>query len=178
MDCSFPIGEQLDALTRLARRLMHDDGSATRRLAWRELMDRAAAHFHVREKVVLETFRQAGWKGMNSDALAAHLQLKRALAALCICPPGEPDFGELLQRFNEAVAHQRGADELWIVPALRMITTGDQRRAICEEIEQLYDTLVPPASHYLDSEHLAEDAAVVLSSLAGGGDGRGAPMPS
>src|SRR5205085_6766026 len=96
MHCSLLIGHQIEALRQLAQCLRGAAGDPRDQLAWRELRDRAAAHFHMREQIVLPALQRRGWKGLNSEALAAHMDLKRALAALCICAPGEPDFDRVL----------------------------------------------------------------------------------
>jgi len=174
MDCSLLIGRQLETLHLLAVALDANEGDPAGLLACRELRDRAAAHFQVREQSVLPALQRQGWKGLKSEALAAHMELKRALAALCICAPGDKDFPEALRTFRHALAQQRLADELWIVPTLRRITSVEERRAMCEQIEQLHDALVPPAEHYLAAAAaglhppgtaLVEDATLVLRSL-------------
>ncbi len=172
MDCSLLIGEQLTALRRLAESLHACSGDAADLLACRELRDRAAAHVQVREQVLLPVLRNGGWKGLNSEALAAHMDLKRALAALCICTPGDADFAQALRTFGNALSQQRLADELWIVPSLRQLTTVDERRDLCDDIERLHDTLVPPPGHYITSDVAAKpgsglllEATVVLNSL-------------
>ncbi|MED5618920.1 hypothetical protein [Ideonella sp. BN130291] len=174
MDCSLLIGHQLEALHRLTQALQDAEGDALDQQAWRELRDRAAAHFHMREQIVLPALQRRGWKGLNSEALAAHMELKRALAALCICSPGEPDFDRVLAGFADRLAQQRLADELWTVPTLRRLMSAEERRLMCEEIEQLQDTMVPPQEHYLWSAArgdggpgttVVEDASLVLRSL-------------
>jgi hypothetical protein len=165
MDCSHLLGEQLDALDRLVRILAQAGPGAARRAAWREVLDRASAHFHVREQIVNAAFRHAGWRGLDGDAQAAHLEMRRALAALCICEPGDADFDGFLERFADALAHQRVVDEDVVVPALRALLSREDRRQLCELIETMQDALVPPPSHYLGGETLVDDAAVVLTSL-------------
>lgn len=172
MDCSILIGRQLEALTGLAHSLARTDGTAASSIAYRELRDRAAAHCQVREQIVLPALQRGGWKGLNNEALAAHMELKRALAALCICKPGDGDFSPVLRNFSNALEQQRLADKLWIVPSLRRLTSEADRRRLCEEIEQLYESLIPPPEHYAEvsafrkpGEAMVEDATVVLSSL-------------
>ena len=177
MDCSVLLGEQLEALRELADGLLDGPSDPTRLLNCRELKDRAAAHCQVREKVVLPVLRQRGWSDANSEAMAAHLELKRTLAALCICAPGEDDFAHALQQFAAALERQRQADAQWLVPALRLLTTVDERRLVCEQVEQWQEALVPPPEHYLATAPLPDrpgaallaDAALVLKSL---GDAR------
>lgn len=172
MDCSLLIGRQLDALNELTRTLAHAAGDTGARIACRELRDRAAAHCQVREQIVLPALQRGRWRGLNNEALAAHMELKRALAALCICEPGDADFPGVLRGFADALEQQRLADKLWIVPALRRLTTEAERRHLCEEIERLYDAAVPPPDHYLEmvphprpGQAMVDDAAVVLASL-------------
>jgi hypothetical protein len=165
MDCSHLLGEQLDALDRLVRVLAQTPPGASQRAAWREVLDRASAHFHVREQIVNAAFRHAGWRGLDGDAQAAHLELRRALAALCICEPGDTDFEGFLARFAQALASQREVDETVVVPALRALLSREDRRQLCELIETMQEALVPPPSHYLDGESLVDDAALVLTSL-------------
>jgi hypothetical protein len=174
MDCSILIGHQLQALHLLAQGLTGAQGDPRSQLACREVRDRAAAHFQVREQIVLPALQRRGWKGLTSEALAAHMDLKRALAALCICSPGDADFDQVLADFINGLAQQRLADELWVVPTLRRVMTTEERRLMCEEIERLQDALVPPPEHYLWSAAnartrlhtaLVEDASLVLRSL-------------
>ena len=172
MDCSLLIDRQLDALSGLAHTLADAGGNTGDRIASREMRDRAAAHFQVREQIVLPALRRGGWRGLNNEALAAHVELKRALAALCICEPGDDDFPRVLHGFAEALEQQRLADKLWIVPTLRRVTGEAERRQLCEEIERLYDATIPPADHYLEvfpqrkpGQAVIEDAAVVLGSF-------------
>jgi len=179
MDCSLLIGQQLDALGDLAKSLGEPGrGDAACHVLYRELRDRAAAHCQVREQIVLPVLQRSRWKGLSSEALAAHMDLKRTLAALCIVGPGEPDFARMLALFQEAVAQQRLADELWLMPSLREVSTVEQRRLMCNEIERLQESLIPPADHYLvtgvegkPGSGLVEDATVVLTLL--GSDIRG-----
>jgi hypothetical protein len=167
------MGRQLHALKELASALRHArGGSSTNRIAYRELRDRAAAHFQAREQFVLPALQRGRWKGLNNEALAAHVELKRALAALCICEPGDADFPSLLRHFAAAVAQQQQADRRWIIPALRRLTTEAERHHLCTEIERLYASLIPPPEHYLETvphrrpgNALVEDATVVLGSL-------------
>jgi hypothetical protein len=173
MDCSLLIGQQLDALGDLARSLAEPGRmDAAGHVLYRELRDRASAHCQVREQIVLPVLQRSRWKGLTSEALAAHMDLKRALAALCIIGPAEPDFPRMLALFQDAVAQQRLADDLWLMPSLRQVSTVEQRRLMCVEIERLQESLIPPADHYLITgvegklgAGLVEDAAVVLGLL-------------
>jgi hypothetical protein len=172
MDCSLLIGRQLDELDVLSSALEHAEGGTGDLIVCRELRDRAAAHFQVREQIVLPALQRGGWKGLNNEALAAHVELKRLLAALCICEPGHGDFTRLLRNFRSALEQQRLADKEWIVPSLRRSTGETERRRLCEEIERLHEALVPPREHYLGvAEHrkpgvaVLQDAAIVLGSI-------------
>lgn len=172
MDCSVLMGSQLVALKGLAGALQRGQGLTQDQISHRELCDRGAAHFRAREQIMLPALQRGGWKGLNNEALAAHVELKRALAALCVTRPGEADFPGLLRHFAHAVEQQQLADELWILPSLRRVTTEGERRRMCKEIEQLYAAMVPPESHYLEvgghrrpGDSLIEDATVVLSAL-------------
>lgn len=173
MDCSLLLGRQLDALKELASTLQRARGhNTTDQVAYRELRDRAATHFQVREQIVLPALQRGRWKGLNNEALAAHMELKRALAALCVCEPGDPEFAALLRHFAAALAEQQQADRRWIIPALRRLTSEAERRHMCMEIERLYASLIPPAEHYLETmthrrlgNALVEDVALVLGSL-------------
>jgi hypothetical protein len=178
MDCSLLIGRQLDALSALVLTLERASGDSADRVACRELRDRAAAHAQVREQIVLPALQRGGWKGLGSEALAAHMELKRALAALCICEPGDGEFERVLQRFSTTLEQQRMADKLWIVPALRRLTSEADRRQLCEEIEVLYDSLIPPPDHYLESfghtkpgQAVVQDAVVVLGAIGSASPG-------
>jgi hypothetical protein len=167
------MGRQLNALKELASALQRTQGHTTAdQMAYRELRDRAAAHFQAREQFVLPALQRGRWKGLSSEALTAHMELKRALAALCVREPGDPDFPALLRHFASAVAEQQQADRRGIIPALRRLTTETERRRLCTEIERLYASLIPPAEHYLETvthsrpgDALVEDATVVLGAL-------------
>jgi hypothetical protein len=173
MDCSVLLGRQLDALKELTSTLQRGRGDTTTdQIAYRELRDRAAAHFQVREQIVLPALQRGRWKGVNNEALAAHMELKRAVAALCVSEPDAAEFPSLLRHFAAALAEQQQADRRWIIPALRRLTSEAERRRLCTEIERLYTSLIPPAEHYLETmthqrpgNALVEDATVVLGSL-------------
>ncbi|MEW6706895.1 MAG: hypothetical protein AB1430_18775 [Pseudomonadota bacterium] len=168
------IGRQLELMNELVQGLQQRRGDTRAHAAWRELRDRAAAHFQAREQILLPALRRGGWKGLNNEALVAHMDLKRALAALCICEPADSDFPQVLRGFSHALEQQQLADKLWIVSSLRRLTSESERRRMCEEIERLYAALIPPADHYLEAAlhtrpgiAVLQDAAVVLSSLPG-----------
>jgi hypothetical protein len=172
MDCSLLLGHQLDAMKTLVSALQRPQGPTFDQVNCRELRDRAAVHFQVREQIVLPALQHGRWKGVNSEALSAHVELKRLLAALWVCEPGDAEFPALLRQFSGALQRQQQADREWILPALRRLTTEAERRRLCEEIERLHATLVPPAQHYLEAvtrrrpgDALVQDAALVLSSL-------------
>jgi hypothetical protein len=173
MDCSTLLGEQLNALDDLARSLAVPCNDVGIHATWRELRDRAAAHLQVREQIVLPVLQRGQRRARLEDIAPSHAELKRALAALCICEPGEPDFEAVLDDFRNAVQAQRGADEVFTVPTLRRLTTEPERRLMCEEIERLYEALIPPTLHYYlaQATGVAEDAAVVLRSLSPQADG-------
>lgn len=164
---------QLDELSSLISRLggAARQGPAAASLL-RELSNRAVLHVLARERLLLPAWREAQWKDLPSDALAAHFVFKRALAELLVLQPGAAAFQEALAAFAAAIRQQKKLDRGRLVPALRRAMALDRRRVLCNDIELFFDAGAPPAAASPGASsslhELVEEAEIVLSSLSTG----------
>ncbi len=138
----------------------------------RELCDRAVLHVRAREQVIMPALLRAGWQGLSAETQGVHLRFKRALANLVVNQSGTEHFGPALQGFDQAVADLAQDDEYAFIPALRAATELSERRAMCRDIELMYQSFEPPMPQVGPEPEqapaaLVEEAALVLSSLAG-----------
>jgi len=138
----------------------------------RELCDRAVLHVRAREQVIMPALLRAGWQGLSAETQGVHLRFKRALANLVVNQPGTAHFDSALRGFDEAVAQLAADDEYAFIPALRAATELSERRAMCRDIELMYQSFEPPVPQVGPEPEqppsaLVEEAALVLSSLAG-----------
>jgi len=169
VDCSVLLSRQLVEISALAGELGRCERAAASGL-YREVCNRATLHVLARERVLLPAWRRAGWKELPSDALAAHMNFKRSLAELMVHPPGKPGFRLALEAFVAAVEQHRQQDEQRLMPALRNAMDLDERRALCNDIEVLFDAGMgasnePAIGSRSVAQALIEEAEVVLSSL-------------
>lgn len=172
MDCSVLLGEQLARIEALVDRLKASPPKAVQKALFRELCDRAALHIHAREHILMPVIRRAGWRGVCSETLVAHVEFKRRLADLVVQTEEGPRFLEALQALEEAVERQMVEDEIGFVPTLRAVTDLSERRALCHDMELMYQRMSSYEAPWRDTgmespwASLREEAAIVLSSLS------------
>jgi len=182
VDFSHLLLRQLTRIESLAVRIQRTKDRHVRLAAYRELCDRGALHVYVREHLVFPLLRNIKWKGLTSETLAVHARFKAALAELVVCRPDQDGFTERLQAFVNRTLCQHDEDSQVLVPALREAADLSERRALCHEIELVYQRLAgyDPAPHAMHPRDLLDEAGAALAALraaqarareAGGEDG-------
>ncbi|HEY9028820.1 MAG TPA: hypothetical protein VIP05_31315 [Burkholderiaceae bacterium] len=170
VDCSALLTRQLADLTALISRLRASRRGEDAIRLFGDLSNRAVLHVLSRERVLLPAWRQIRWKDLPLDAMAGHVRFKQALADLLVRPPSAEGHAEALGRFAQHVEQQRELDQHRLVPVLRGAMDIEQRRALCNDVELLFETGSPPMREPLvgsASPHdLIREAEIVLSSLA------------
>jgi hypothetical protein len=172
VDCSVLLGEQLMKMRELLAQLPGCGDERVLKRIVRELCDRAALHVRAREQVIMPALLRAGWQGLSAETQGVHLRFKQALANLVVNQPGTGHFEVALRGFDQAVADLARDDEYAFIPALRAATDLSERRAMCRDIELMYQSFEPPVPQAGPEPEqapvaLVEEAALVLSSLAG-----------
>lgn len=172
LDCSALLTRQLEELSLLVARLQACKRRGARERLLRELSNVAVLHVLSRERVLLPAWRRARWKDLPYEALAAHVELKRALAELMVSRPHSTSFDAAVAAFAAAVERQVATDRKRLVPALRRAFDVRDRRELFNDIEVLFEAGEPPRANELliateaPPRELIEDAEIVLSSLS------------
>ncbi|MED5618154.1 hypothetical protein [Ideonella sp. BN130291] len=181
VDCADLFDRQLAEIASLAKALQAPLLRPTAQTMFQQLCNRSVVHVQAREQFLLPAWRRAHWKHLPSDALATHMEFKRALADLMLQRPGSEHFNEALAAFVATVEVHRRSDRDRLVPALREAIDLADRRQLCNDIEVLYEAGASSTASlslnqpFLSSRDLIEEAEVVLSSILQPGQaGRGA----
>jgi hypothetical protein len=158
---------QLNAVALLLEEIAATQGSR-RKVAYAELIRRAAAYAWVDANIVLPALRRARWKGVRSDVLTATVQFQSALADLLVTNPDGPVFAESLNAFRRAVA-ALAASVIGgtLAGAVREADLDGDPLAL-SEVGRAFDA--PPRGLPFDlsrARQLVTDAAIVLAALQG-----------
>ncbi|HEY8976466.1 MAG TPA: hypothetical protein VIN75_19780 [Burkholderiaceae bacterium] len=170
MDCSALLTRQLAELTALISRLRSSRRGEDALRLFGDLANRAVLHVLSRERVLLPAWRHIRWKDLPLDAMTGHVRFKQALAELLVRPPSSDGHAQALAAFAEHVEQQHLLDQHRLVPVLRDAMDIEQRRALCNDVELLFETGSPPmrelTAGVASPKDLVAEAEIVLSSLA------------
>jgi len=170
VDCSALLTRQLAELTALISRLRSSRRGEDALRLFGDLANRAVLHVLSRERVLLPAWRHVRWKDLPLDAMTAHVRFKQALAELLVRPPSSDGHAQALSAFAEHVEQQHRLDQHRLVPVLRDAMDLEQRRALCNDVELLFETGAPPMRELTSIDATPKDliaeAEIVLSSLA------------
>jgi hypothetical protein len=155
------LGERLSAATRTAKPMVFN-----------EFARALGAHETVVEQTVLPALKATGWRGLSSDVLTGHADLRRELADLLTMDKGSAAFDVAVERLLRRLARQCDLEEEKLLPVLRASLDDTQRELLAFDAESHLTRLLgddAPDANELELaqpvNELLEEAHVVLGSL-------------
>lgn len=160
-------------LSRLAQavRAMHD--RLSRNALFDELAKALGGHFAALEYVIVPACSRSSLRGLGSDILIAHMNLKRQLADVLMMERNNAEFEVELLALCDAVEAQADREQLELLPVLRDGFDEAERAYLAAEVEAHMTARVGEQMFvhvWMQREprratDMLEEAKVVLSSL-------------
>ncbi len=136
--------DQHDEVDDLIAVLEDDDlPRETKRLRFRELADKLAAHATMEEQLFYPTVRAKQTEEILLESTEEHLAIKRVLVDLMDTDLDDPRFDARLSVLKEEINHHaREEEEDVLFPKLRRLMSEEQLVALGSEMLSLYERLL------------------------------------